>query len=261
MKTSRNRGLLLALVLVMPVVFSLGCGGAEPTRVIEATSPAQPQSTPITGPGTSECTGGLRIHSVKDRIDVGFVHVSGLVDNCTDQWVDIVVHLTLYDAEGQALTASSTTGETRQIAAVLNRPVAPGATGVFDYLRDTAYIEGEYDHSELSADWVEADADYAGRITSFDFDINADELFVTVYGTFESVGTAPCPSPIAIAVGYDADGAVCSVNDVGLTDEAGNDISELAPGETVDFELLLDNFEGEVRDVNVLAGCSFYGMP
>jgi len=132
---------------------------------------------------------------------------------------------------------------------------------VFDYIRDTARIEGKYDHSELSADLVKADADYAGSIASFKADIKAGESFITVSGTFKSVGKVPCPSPVAIAVGYNAAGAVCSVREEWLTDESGDDIDELAPGKTANFEFLLDNLTGEVRRVDVLAGCSFYGMP
>ena len=260
MKTKGS--LLPTLVLLTPLMLSLGCGMVGTGPAVEATTTAQPQSTPVAvQPTLSDCTGGLRIHSVTDRVEDGFVRVRGLVDNCTDQWVDIVVHLTLYDAGGNPLNVSSTTGETEQDAFVLNRPLAPGATGVFDYIRDTAYIEGTYNHAGLSADWVEAGNSYRGDITSYNYDINPDESLVTVSGTFKSTGAASCPSPLAVAVGYNEDGDVCSVNDEWLTDEAGNDIDELAPGETANFELLLDNFRGEVRDVKVLAGCSFYGMP
>lgn len=266
MNIFRNKGLLLAFILLAPAALSLACGTTEPTPPPNATEPAQPtraaEGPTSPPPATSGCEGGLRIHSVTDRVEDGFVLIQGLVDNCTDRWVDIKINITLYDANGNPLNATSTTGEGEQVAFVSNRPVAPGATGAFQYIRDTAYIEGEYDHSELSAEWIEANTGYAARVTSPDFDIDEGDLFVTVSGVFESVGTVPCPSPVIVAVGYDEDGNVYSVAEVALTDMSGNDIEELAPGDSVPFEgVLLENYTGEVQNVEVMAGCYLYGRP
>ena len=255
---------VILTVCVALLFANLACGLAIPTTATlpvgetTAVPPAGVTAAPPAG-ATVPAEGKTQLPitpGVAHVTDTGFLKISGSVENRTGAWIGlIIINVKLYDKDNNLLMATSTTGETDQVATVDNGILAPGETGYFMYLRDITHIQGTFDHFELSASANEVPE----RVQAKASDVNIgplSETFVEVSGNFSNVSQTTCFKPAVVAIGYTADGKIYEVESSYPEDQAGAYLSQMEPGQKAPFKFSIENENQHLVKIDVVAGCN-----
>ena len=180
------------------------------------------------------------------------MHILGAVENKTSDWIgNVIVHLTLYDQNGQQLNATSTLGDAEQAASAENDAIPPGGMAYYEYLRDVEKIEGEFDHYDLSVTYSPVDPPY--RVTADIANLQVgdmNDLMIEVSGQVVNNSDKDCLRPAAIVLGYDASGLLYEIEPYYL------ETDPLPAGDKGDFQTLIYNPNQTLKDIKAIASCA-----
>lgn len=249
-----SRWALLTCALLAP---ALGCaqlsGGSE-SGENAAQPPAEQRSAelPTSEPAQNVpgSTKDLKITQVATWTRDGYLFIYAVLENHSDKWLKVAANITLYDKDGKELKSGAIIG--KALAPAYPGNVAPGGWAILEHFEELSDIQGgAYDHFEFTSMLVE-EKEPSPQLEVSNSKFDQGTPWANFSGTVTNKGTQPCLDPIVIAVGYNAEGKIFS------TQWTGSDDAELAPGQSWDFADSLDNPNGEVQKIVVIAGCGMF---
>ncbi len=198
----------LAAILILTL---LACGGPTiglPALTATSAQPG-PVSTPVeSGDGTpvaGDCTTpinpgeDIQLPVTKGVVEVRegqFISVAGEVTNTTDGWVQgVLVWVRMCDESGATLL---------HVESLYTLPsqIPPGGTAAFQLLRDVANTESGVRPGQYTIEALALPGDDSKRAELAGFTAERDGDKLTLHGTFQNTGSAPCLSPSVVIVYY-----------------------------------------------------------
>ena len=182
----------------------------------------------------------------------GAIVLPGLVTNHMDRWVRVLLEVHLYDAGGQDLMENYQLNDFGRHAGVF-AALPPGGTNGFQHPMEGSWVQGQVESYRLVVKKV-AESPAQPPLEAADVRLERDDIGLTVTGTVTNRGSEECRSPMAMVIGYAADGRVYSVDPADLVDTGDGLIETLGPGQAARFEATLLDDTSMVSRVEVVPG-------
>ncbi len=184
-------------------------------------------------PSTAGCRFPIEIIQGPARSDMGTLMIPGLIENESDKWIAIMLHVHLYDSSGREMEATNAVGKPFT-ASALNATIPPHGIGPFMGYNDEADVKGKAASIKLTVfRAVEAARHPRAELVNVKVELGEN---VCVTGVYANTGNEACLYPSVVGIGYTADGQIYIVDMSELEDSNGECLEALPPGETRPFE-------------------------
>ncbi len=196
----------------------------------------------------------------------GYIKIRGEVKNTySNALASVRIEIEYLDKTGKPLGVERFTAKDAGVMAkdevMASRDVIPpGEISPFERTRDIGKLKGQFGSYKIKASGLLLKENLTSATIS-DVKTTPDGKGFRVTGTYQATGKEPCKNPTVIVAGYDASGKLQELQTLSLTDDGtykGKPLSEVAPGKTQPFSLLLPNTSGKVTSVKVFASHSWY---
>jgi hypothetical protein len=210
---------------------------ASPALANPTSNPTQSGASVGEG-GPSVTTGVLELKKGVDRVEDGFLHISGEVINHTGTEIGFVkVVLKIYDKNGKLLLEDKKYSDLQH--------VKNGGSAPFEYVRDIQKLNGEYARYEAAPEAAELISQTGAVLTNVSTGA-VDYGQVPITGVFTNTSGAACENPNIVAVAYNKDGLVVTVEAAPLEREDYDYVNSVKVGEVFPFSMKIDDAGGKV---------------
>lgn len=163
--------------------------------------------------------------------ETGFLHAYGSVTNNSDHTITGMIDFMYYDDNGQALLASNFTGDsdeerTSSDDVVFSAPIAPGATGYYNRVRDLAKVDGQITKVESFLKYAIAETGFPTMdFANLKWEVVEETLNITA--TLSNNGNSTCVYP-SVAIAFLKGGEIMAVE----TGVFETEMDALEPGQS-----------------------------
>lgn len=146
--------------------------------------------------------------------ETGFLHAYGSITNNSDHTITGMIDFMYYDDNGQALLASNFTNDsdeerTSSDDVVFSAPIAPGATGYYNRVRDLAKVDGQITKVESFLKYAIAETGFPTMdFANLKWEIVDEVLNITA--TLSNNGNSTCVYP-SVAIAFLKGGEIIGV--------------------------------------------------
>lgn len=225
-------------------------GGADTSNTDSGGDVSNPNDLDLADPSQVEVKGTWYIDE-----ETNFLHALGTVKNNTDHQISGMIKFNYLDASGNPITVDALE-ENAFDTVSFYAPIAPGATGYYERLRDLAKVGGTIAKVETSLDYAVLEKESpVMEITNMQWQEDGDGN-VAVTGSVKNSGTSGCNFP-GLWIVMLKDGMPVTISGASLD----GDPETLAQGGEQAFSATGYVYDFDYDDVAVVAECSPTSFP
>lgn len=258
---------LMIILATLALLFStLACGLSDsPAQPASGGEPASGSGAPADSSGSdsqpaSNSGSGELAFAPKDKVvvtlgdsriteDGVFVYTVGTIVNNTDSPISGQVRIEYFDKDGNSLNVSILGEEGQYDTTTFFAPIAPGATGYFDRMRDIEKLPTKPDTVRVSLEYAVMEKKApAAKFSGASWEVKDGSLMIA--GKVSNTGDLACLNPYVAGVLLNGGKAVGTIT-------TGIDQDQLAPNTSMDFSASnVVDYLPKFDDVQFVIDCS-----